>query len=254
MPETHQSQINKDGSGVILGKDKKYEMVLCPYEPKNLVLKSKLEDHLKTCPKKRELEEIAAKPFFAKGINFMNPTLHSCFENQIKDNQEQQLKCLDSKMISQLEAKVLAFYDQIQEKHKDDVMYRDLFKSVDIIEEFYQNDKEADKFAPQMKHMNQQNKIVDWMKQHGLLEVKKDVDRVYIEYGAGRAGLSSYVAERIHQDIGEDGDNKANIKFIIVDRDTRRGKLDKNFREKFTTIREKMDIADFDLQKFIELK
>jgi hypothetical protein len=95
--------------------------------------------------------------------------------------------------------------------------------------------------------MNQQNKIVDWMKEHGLLQVKKDVDRVYIEYGAGRAGLSSYVAERIHQDIGEDGDNKANIKFIIVDRDTRRGKLDKNFREKFTTMREKMDIADFDL-------
>lgn len=78
----------------------------------------------------------------------MNPTLHSCFENQIKDNQEQQLKCLDTNMISQLETKVLTFYNKIHLKHKDDVMYSDLFKSVDIIEEFYQNDKEADKFAP----------------------------------------------------------------------------------------------------------
>ena len=133
-------------------------------------------------------------------------------------------------------------------------MYRDLFRSVDIIEEFYKNDKEADKFAPQMKHMNQQNKIVDWMKDHGLLEVKKDVDRVYIEYGAGRAGLSSYVADRIDHDIGEEDENKDNIKFIIVDRDTRRGKLDKNFREKFATMREKMDIADFDLEKFMHIK
>jgi hypothetical protein len=33
----------------------KYEMVFCPYEPKNTVLKSKLEEHLKTCPKKLEL-------------------------------------------------------------------------------------------------------------------------------------------------------------------------------------------------------
>ena len=47
----------------------------------------------------------------------------------------------------------------------------------------------------------------------------------YIEYGAGRAGLSSYVAERI--------DKEKKAQFIIVDRDTRRRKLDKNFREEF---------------------
>jgi hypothetical protein len=34
---------------------------------------------------------------------------------------------------------------------------------------------------------------------------------------------------------------------VIVDRDTRRRKLDKNFRDEFFTIREKMDIADFDV-------
>ena len=88
------------------------------------------------------------------------------------------------------------------------------------------------------------------MKVHGMLEVKEGADRVYIEYGAGRAGLSSYVAERMS---GEDGP-KDSIKFIIVDRDTRRRKLDKNFREDFLTMREKMDIADFNLEKFIELK
>ena len=34
---------------------KKYETIFCPYEPKNTVLKSKLEEHLKTCPKRLEL-------------------------------------------------------------------------------------------------------------------------------------------------------------------------------------------------------
>ena len=51
--------------GVILGKDhkdpSKYEMVFCPFEPKNAVLKTKLEEHLKTCPKRLEIESIKAK-------------------------------------------------------------------------------------------------------------------------------------------------------------------------------------------------
>ena len=38
---------------------------------------------------------------------------------------------------------------------------------------------------------------------------------------------------------------------MIVDRDTRRRKLDKNFRDEFFTIREKMDIADFDVQTYL---
>jgi hypothetical protein len=59
--------------------------------------------------------------------------------------------------------------------------------------------------------------------------------------------LSSYIAQRLS------GENKPDneVKFLIVDRDTRRRKLDKNFREEFYTVREKMDIADFDLEKFL---
>lgn len=72
---------------------------------------------------------------------------------------------------------------------------------------------------------------------HSLLESSL----VYVEYGAGRAGLSSYVAQRLSDQKKKDN------QFIIVDRDTRRRKLDKNFREEYLTKREKMDIADFDL-------
>ena len=79
------------------------------------------------------------------------------------------------------------------------------------------------------------------MQNHNLLENKL----VYIEYGAGRAGLSSYVAQRLSEQ------KKTECRFVIVDRDTRRRKLDKNFREEYTTQREKMDIADFDLQTYL---
>lgn len=87
-------------------------------------------------------------------------------------------------------------------------------------------------------------------------EHEKERDAIFIEYGAGRAGLSSFVAERIYGNLESKGDKEAakSIKFIIVDRDTRRRKLDKNFRENFPTFREKMDIADFDLEKFIKAK
>jgi hypothetical protein len=59
-------------------------MVFCPFEPKNAVLKSKLDDHLKTCPKKREIEEIQKKPWFKDGINFCNRDA-SKNETQLKD-------------------------------------------------------------------------------------------------------------------------------------------------------------------------
>ena len=94
------------------------------------------------------------------------------------------------------------------------------------------------------------------MEKNGQLALTSSNDKIFIEYGAGRAGLSSYVAERISNNIKskEELDGANNIKFIIVDRDTRRHKLDKNFKEEFKTFREKMDIADFDLEKFIIAK
>ena len=80
------------------------------------------------------------------------------------------------------------------------------------------------------------------MQEHKLLEN----EMVFIEYGAGRAGLSSYVAKRLKEN------GKTNDKFVIVDRDTRRRKLDKEFREEYYTTREKMDIADFNLEEFLD--
>jgi hypothetical protein len=56
-----------------------------------------------------------------------------------------------------------------------------------------------------------------------LLEKQaREVERwVYVEFGAGRAGLSSFVAAKLVE-----LENKSNV-FLAIDRDSRRFKLDK---------------------------
>jgi hypothetical protein len=61
-------------------------MVFCPFEPKNAVLKSKLEEHIKTCPKRIELEKISSKLWYTRGINFANPDLPSCFDAESRED------------------------------------------------------------------------------------------------------------------------------------------------------------------------
>lgn len=79
-----------------------------------------------------------------------------------------------------------------------------------------------------------------------LLSTEEKVG-VFVEYGAGRAGLSSFIADHLSTLLSEEKIKAEHSKFVIVDRDTRRFKLDKNFKDTFETFREKMDIADFNL-------
>ena len=84
---------------------------------------------------------------------------------------------------------------------------------------------------------------------HGLiLAEQEDPGFIYLEFGAGRAGLSSFVAAKLIE-LG-------NVKntFLLIDRDSRRFKLDKHFKEVLKSFREKMDIADFDLGRFMQVK
>jgi hypothetical protein len=47
----------------------------------------------------------------------------------------------------------------------DEKSTKDLFRVSEIIEKWGLDKK----FQPELKHMNQQNKIVDWMRDHKLL-------------------------------------------------------------------------------------
>ena len=66
-----------------------------------------------------------------------------------------------------------------------------------------------------------------------------------MEYGAGKAGLSSFIAL--------EADKKSS--FIVVEREARRNKKDKEIRAQGIEVkREMMDIKDFDLSYFSDKK
>ena len=61
--------------------------------------------------------------------------------------------------------KIWDFYGNLKEKHKNDADLKELFQVQEVVSQFLEN-KDADSkqmYAPQIKHSNQQNQIVDWM-------------------------------------------------------------------------------------------
>ena len=123
-----------------------------------------------------------------------------------------------------------------------------------------EQDGRADRLLSEtMKHGNQQTNIVNKMCDGKLLSCSEmlgsDGRLVYVEYGAGKAGLSSFVAQKLaelHPDAVYDKDK---VKFLVIDRDSRRFKKDKYVKGSgFEVERQKFDIADFDLCKYTALK
>lgn len=81
-----------------------------------------------------------------------------------------------------------------------------------------------------------------------LKEQPNHTPYVYVEFGAGRAGLSSFVALKLIE-----LENKENV-FVVIDREARKFKLDKDFKDHMLTYRERLDIVDFDLKTFLREK
>jgi hypothetical protein len=118
-------------------------LVVCPYEPRNFLPKSKLEAHILRCPKVTAQyyligilnffrAKIEAKPWYKAGINFMNPTETSSIATYYNtarddgdDNEEEEqkeplplvdvtLKDIDSKTKDILIEKVFKLYDTLK--------------------------------------------------------------------------------------------------------------------------------------------
>jgi tRNA:m4X modification enzyme len=104
-----------------------------------------------------------------------------------------------------------------------------------------------------MKHGNQQTNIVKYMEQTGLLRCvgQPNEQLLYVEYGAGKGGLSHFVSQRLADKYKEEGADSMS-KFVLIDRDARRNKKDRYMRASgFETERHMMDIADFDIVKYL---
>jgi len=83
---------------------------------------------------------------------------------------------------------------------------------------------------------------------------------VYVEYGAGKGGLSHFVSQRLADKYKEERGNDVSVeelhkdsKFVVIDREARRNKKDRYMRASgFGTERYLMDIADFDIVKYLQ--
>ena len=90
-----------------------------------------------------------------------------------------------------------------------------------------------------------------------LIEVQQPENNdklLYVEYGAGKAGLSSFIALKLGElyDAEQNGNDKSNKRFLVIDRETYRGKKDFHVRNSgFETERVRIDIANFDLIKYL---
>lgn len=107
-----------------------------------------------------------------------------------------------------------------------------------------------------LKHGNQQDNIVAKMCEGKLLTYSNDSKTIYVEYGAGKAGLSSFVAQKLAELYTQNNlVDKDGAMFLVVDRESRRYTKDRVVKEAgFEVARQKIDIADFDLVKYASLK
>ena len=99
------------------------------------------------------------------------------------------------------------------------------------------------------------------MDEAGLLDClnKEEQQFIYVEYGAGKAGLSHFVSSRLGIKYNEFPDKalgkqmQKGSRFVVIDRDARRNKKDKFLRASgFECERYRMDIADFDIVKYLD--
>lgn len=93
------------------------------------------------------------------------------------------------------------------------------------------------------KHPKQQASLIGALKHHGLL----DSSCYYLEFGCGKAEFSKFVCDSIMLDFPE----QPPMGFGLIDRGVNRLKTDGKIREVAPVKRDRIDIKDLDLMKFI---
>ncbi|KAG1047547.1 hypothetical protein G6F43_010012 [Rhizopus delemar] len=93
------------------------------------------------------------------------------------------------------------------------------------------------------KHLDQQSSLIGHMEQNGMLQ---DKSAIFVEFGAGKGELSSWVKKAIQEENGEST-------FVLIDRKNVRNKVDPSLvghsEQKSTVQRLLMDIKDLELAK-----
>ena len=184
--------------------------VPCPLDPRHKVQTTKLQKHLVICNKAKMQAQIEALPYYVKGIAVLKPNVID-LEVSLKTWNSEETQRLIARIESLYEAMASLYRERTQEELPPVVVPR------------------APK--PDKRQHIQSQVLVEVMERHGLL--KPDV--TYIEFGAGKAALSHYIAERI------------TAHHILIERAPMRNKYDKLHKSTFTRLQ--ADISDIDLTR-----
>ena len=212
------------------------DFILCPIDNSHSILKSKLENHVKICPKQKYENSLKDSIWFTAGINSKQE------DEQIILKTEKNDKIKEKKM------KILVI---MQENERENLL--DLMGKIEIAFEkalkLY-NELTSDKvynsqyFLPNLKNPNvsvsrkqkdekQLDLILELMENFGIM----NKDYIYLEYGAGKGNLSHQIAVR----------NNDKSAHILIEKEPRRNKFDKNHRDNQNFIRLRTDINDFNI-------
>lgn len=195
----------------------------CPLDPKHTVDKTKLEKHLFVCNARKPTEYPA---YIKPGCNLGEPAAE--FEEEFRLNEVPQ-DTLDPiiKLINELFEKHVA--GTIETNHREHVAL-----AGELSNELYGAEKK--------RHLQQTSSILGIMELEGFMQPKT----FFIEYGAGKAALTFWLASAIEKLEG--------AKILVVDRQSHRYKKDNQIANREIVERIRADISDLDLQHLESVK
>lgn len=215
------------------------DFVVCPVHPTHSILKSKLKIHIKNCPKILFEEGIKNQLWYTDSINLPEKVEDDtiAIENQIQKGAKSKKKWLidlqlnESEILKKLVCKIdllfmksIEIYNQsIPEIHK--LICHEILPDLKTMREDC-TDTEKD--------IIQIQKLIFLMKSYNLI----NENYIYVEFGAGRGNFSHYIAL----------ENNDKSSHILLEREPRRNKLDKNHKNNQNFKRFRTDILNFDMK------
>ncbi len=226
-------------------KGEKIGRVRCPLDPTHTIWADRLKSHLGKCnairAKRAESEKQKTCPWFDLNCNVKG---EKCGDMKLGD------ETVDKKEFRSFITKTLQKYDNYfsskPELELDQVLYKEGLE-------------ERSEELTNKKHFIQQSSLIGQLVKHKLF----DKSNLYVEFGCGRAEFSRYLNLALYKHSFNQGiRNNISTRFLMVDRDRPRMKMDKKMVQDIKEIgdeklpiinRLKVDIKDLQLAKAIDI-
>mmetsp|Transcript_4582 Transcript_4582/g.8742 ORF Transcript_4582/g.8742 Transcript_4582/m.8742 type:complete len:372 (-) Transcript_4582:13-1128(-) len=182
----------------------------CPVDPTHQVRTDKLKKHVKKCNKVKLQQELEASDYYKAKVNVLRPAIERGPRLEWSDEECAAMIALIEKLYTQ----AIKDYEQATGEAPDWGLSR-VTGTVAL------------------RHQLQSRNITGFLEKSSLLSP----DYLYIEYGAGKGGLSKALSEHMNR----------NSKHLLLDCDSRRHKCDRLIDTHMTRIR--INIADFDTEQ-----